>query len=157
MDNNIKKVVSFDDTLIGNKNIIDFDVPGDPFGKQRPRAARKGRFITIYTPRETKEYENKVIKYYNKYYKGTKLEGPINVKINGIFGIPKSVSKYKAEKMINKEIPHTKKPDCDNLAKSILDALNNVAYNDDAQITKLEISKEYAIEGKAKILIKEEK
>lgn len=150
----IRKLISFDNSLINHRSVY-FDVPGDPFGKQRPRATKKGRFITIYTPRETKEYEAKVEKYYNKLYKGTKLEGPISVEIKGIFEVAKSVSKAKTDKMLSGEIPHTKKPDCDNMAKSILDALNGVAYDDDAQITNLNISKEYGKESKAKILIKE--
>ena len=45
--------------------------------------------------------------------------------------------------MIENKVHHTKKPDCDNIAKSILDALNNVAYYDDSQICKLSVEKYY--------------
>ena len=34
-------------------------------------------------------------------------------------------------------------PDTDNLAKSILDALNGLAYDDDKQIVELEVKKFY--------------
>ena len=37
----------------------------------------------------------------------------------------------------------TKKPDCDNLIKSILDSLNGVAYKDDSQVTDVHIKKRY--------------
>jgi hypothetical protein len=33
--------------------------------------------------------------------------------------------------------------DCDNIAKTVLDALNGVAYNDDKQIIQLEVGKYY--------------
>ncbi len=36
-----------------------------------------------------------------------------------------------------------KKPDCDNIAKIILDALNGLAYDDDAQVVKLYVEKRY--------------
>ena len=79
--------VSFDSDLIGHK-FVDFSVEGEPFAKQRPRAARKGRFITIYTPRETKNYEAKVeasynLNYRNRVIKMEKLSGALTVKIEG--------------------------------------------------------------------------
>ena len=41
------------------------------------------------------------------------------------------------------KIKPCKKPDSDNIAKAILDALNGVAYYDDSQIVELTIKKEY--------------
>ena len=51
--NKIYCPISFDEKLIG-KDSIYFTVPGKPVAKQRPKAARKGRFFTVYTPNETK-------------------------------------------------------------------------------------------------------
>jgi Holliday junction resolvase RusA-like endonuclease len=45
--------------------------------------------------------------------------------------------------MLNGEIRHTKKPDCDNMAKIVLDALNGIAFDDDSQITDLIVHKQY--------------
>ncbi len=42
--------------------------------------------------------------------------------------------------------PHIKKPDVDNLAKSVLDGMNKIVYDDDSQIIVLLTSKEYAME-----------
>ena len=55
--------------------------------------------------------------------------------------------------MLSGEITHTKKPDCDNMAKVCLDALNSVAYPDDAIINKLNISKEYSDNAMVRITI----
>jgi Holliday junction resolvase RusA-like endonuclease len=151
-----RSLVSFDESLKGRHSTY-IDLPGDPFAKQRPRAARKGRFITIYTPKETKDYESKVAREYIKVYGNKKLSGDLTVDIEGIFSVPKSVSKEKAKAMVNGTYPHTKKPDCDNMAKICLDALNGIAYHDDAQITTLNISKHYGNDAKVKITIKENK
>lgn len=151
---NIISPIDFDESLI-NHNCIYFSVPDEPVAKQRPRAARKGRYITIYTPRETKNYEKKVEKYYREIYDGCKLEGPLEVTIEGTFGIPNSASKKLKTQMLEGLIPHTKKPDCDNMAKTPLDALNGIAYDDDSQIVKLNVSKKYGESSKLDILIKE--
>ena len=69
------------------------------------------------------------------------------------FPIPKSVSKKKREEMNRGLLMHTKKPDCDNIAKSILDALNGLAYYDDSQICELSVYKMYSDEPRAEIVI----
>jgi Holliday junction resolvase RusA-like endonuclease len=44
--------------------------------------------------------------------------------------------------------PHTQKPDADNLAKAIKDALNRLAWTDDAQVAELTVRKMWGeIEG----------
>mgnify|MGYP004529433155 FL=1 len=149
---NICCPIEFNDALIG-KDFVYFNVYGEPFAKQRPRATRKGRYITVYTPRETKLYEAKVLKAYNEIYNGKQLDGDLTVNIDGKFGIPKSTSKVKADKMLSGEIPHTKKPDCDNMAKVCLDALNGVAYPDDAIINRLSATKEYSDTAMVRITI----
>ena len=87
---------------------------------------------------------------YNGY---PQLEGALTANIEGYFSIPNSVNKKKREQMINGEEPHTKKPDCDNMGKICLDALNGVAYPDDAVINRLNISKEYSETPKVRITI----
>ena len=47
----------------------------------------------------------------------------------------------------------TKKPDTDNIAKAILDALNGLAYYDDAQVVNLEVQKRYSNEPRAEVFI----
>lgn len=153
---NIIQPISFDTSLI-NHRFITIDVPGEPFAKQRPRAAKKGRYITVYTPRETKLYEEKVRKIYNSMYGSFQLEGALTANIEGHFSVPSSISKKKQQDMLDGKIPHTKKPDCDNMGKVCLDGLNNIAYNDDSSINKLIISKQYSETAKTRITIIENK
>ncbi len=60
------------------------------------------------------------------------------------YGIPKSTSKKKHKLMLFKAVRPTKKPDCDNLCKIYLDALNAVAYKDDVQVVDLQVRKFYS-------------
>ena len=50
---------------------------------------------------------------------------------------------------------HTKKIDCDNLCKTILDALNGIAYDDDKQVCMLYVEKRYGGFPKVKVRLKE--
>jgi Holliday junction resolvase RusA-like endonuclease len=45
--------------------------------------------------------------------------------------------------MLDNKIYPTIKPDTDNIAKSILDSLNGIAYKDDKQVVKLTVEKRY--------------
>jgi Holliday junction resolvase RusA-like endonuclease len=57
--------------------------------------------------------------------------------------------------MLNNEIFPTIKPDTDNIAKSILDSLNGIAFLDDKQVVKLEVEKYYAANASVVVTIQE--
>jgi Holliday junction resolvase RusA-like endonuclease len=59
--------------------------------------------------------------------------------------IPKSWPKKKQAQAENNEISPGK-PDLDNIAKTVLDALNGVCYEDDAQVVILSVTKCYSRE-----------
>lgn len=120
---------------------ITFVIEGLAKGKGRPRFRSTGKFVQTYTDKETATWENFVrLSYINS--GGEKLSGCLSVKIASYFPIPKTISKKKREILKYKPFPH--KPDADNLAKSILDSLNNIAFDDDMQVTRLEIEKVYS-------------
>lgn len=122
---------------------VQFQVLGEPKGKQRPRVVNNGGFTKTYTPKDTVIYENLVRFSYQQQIGAVKLKPPIAAKIIGVFPIPKSTSKKQRALMISGSILHTKKIDCDNLAKIVLDALNKIAYDDDAGVAKLSVEKKY--------------
>ena len=125
----------------------EFEVSGDIKGKARPRV--NSYTGIVYTPTNTKDYENLIKQYFvMKYPRYTPFENRVAVKIIAYFKIPKNTSKKNSEAMLNGEISPTKKPDIDNVVKIVLDALNKMAFKDDNQITKLEVEKKYAIEEK---------
>ena len=130
-----------------------FEVTEKAVGKARPRySARTHR---MYTPIKTSSFEEKVRNaFLEKYNIQTELsEKPIDVIIKIWFKTPKSLSKKKKSALLY--TPYDKKPDCDNLAKSILDALNGLAYKDDKQVTYLSIEKMYGEENKIEIDLEE--
>lgn len=132
----------------------EFEVIGDIKGKARPRMNTLTGIA--YTPTNTKDYENLIKQYFKiKYPRFNILQGRVYVDIKAYFKIPKNTSKKNTESMLNGEISPTKKPDIDNVTKAVLDALNKMAFNDDNQITKLNVEKFYAQEEKLVIGIEE--
>lgn len=118
--------------------ILDFIIPGQPQGKGRPRVTMHG----TYTPKSTKEYEEKVRKAWKDAGSIAFNGVPLCVTVNACFEPPKSTSKKKRAAMIS--TPHCKKPDADNIAKAVLDALNGLAFPDDSAVASLTVHKQYA-------------
>lgn len=116
---------------------IRFEVPGTPVGKARPRVTFRGGRAMAYTPDRTREYENRVKASYLKKYKPNVLDGALKVDVIAYFEPPRSTSKRMRAAMLAGDIPYTKKPDADNIVKSVTDALNSVAYSDDAKIVAI--------------------
>ena len=125
---------------------ITFTVPGSPQGKMRPRVVKRGNFVQTYTPDKTVNYENLVKLMYGQEAKGRVFdrEKSLRVLIVALYDIPQSTSKKRAELMRIGEIRPTKKPDLDNVEQIICDALNGVAYHDDAQVVDLKVVKYYS-------------
>lgn len=122
---------------------VQFTILGEPRGKGRPRFAKRGNFVKTYTPEETLNYEAYVKMCYIQAANGIKLEGAISANLTCYYSVPKSASKKKREEMLSGAYPCQKKPDVDNIEKSIFDALNTIAFDDDKQITQLFIEKVY--------------
>lgn len=127
-----------------------FTIYGQPVAKGRPRLGKWG----TYTPEKTVNYENLVKLSYIEQYKGFELmEGYLKIEMYFFMQIPKSTSNKKRELMLQRKILPDKKPDYDNMAKAITDALNGVAYIDDNQVVEAHIYKFYAEEPRAEVFI----
>ena len=102
-----------------------FVIPGRPHGKRRPRVAlRRGNRVVTYTPRETREYEERVA-WEARAAGVTMIDGPVALRLW-------LYSKGR------------RRADIDNAAKSVMDGLNGVAYRDDSQVVALHV---YAMTG----------
>lgn len=132
----------------------DFEIEGKPVGKGRPRFRRVGNFVQTYTPANTAEYE-KLVRLRFQNAGGVITDKPVRVEITAFFAPPKSARKKDWAGMLANLILPTKKPDIDNIAKIILDALNKIAYVDDAQVIELSVIKRYAAEAKVIVHIEE--
>ena len=140
-----------------------FWVPGKPQAKERPVFGKdkNGRRV-VYTPARTTGFEEAVqwcflerARKQPSFTGDPVFNGPVEVSIRAVFSVAKSDSKKKKEMKLSGEIPCTQKPDCDNIAKAVLDGLNKVAYGDDRQVVKLSVSKEYGDETGVEISIRE--
>ena len=128
-----------------------FVIDGKPQGKARARTfynPKLGRVQSM-TPENTVLYENLVkqsfVQQADKDARWFTKE-PLAVYITAFYPIPASTTKKDRQLICSGKLFPTKKPDADNVAKVICDALNGVAYGDDTQIIKLSILKAYTEE-----------
>lgn len=123
-----------------------FVVPGKPIGKGRPRAGRSfGGHVRLYTPEKTVSYESTVRLFGAQAMAGhAPLEGPVALGLDIDYEVPASWSRKKREAALSGELRPTSKPDIDNVAKAVGDALNGVVWRDDVQVVTLYANKRYA-------------
>lgn len=127
--------------------MIKFTIPGTPQGKARARTVynRAAGKTVSYTPEKTYLYENLIKSRYlevtNKKYNNKEA---LHVSITAFYNPPKSASKKRRTLMLEGYEKPCKKPDIDNIAKVVLDALNGISYGDDTQVVSLRMVKKYA-------------
>ena len=109
-----------------------FEIPGEPIAKSRPRAYMREGHIYFYNEKNVTEYQKKVKSIAYFHIKEPSLR-PISMMITFYIKRPKTVKR---------KYP-TARPDLDNYEKTILDALNGVAYKDDAQVVIVLKAKKY--------------
>nr|DAK92719.1 MAG TPA: Endodeoxyribonuclease RusA [Caudoviricetes sp.] len=131
---------------------VSFLIPGKPQGKARPRFAAGH----AYTDERTKQYEDITALLYRRAAEGQAFPKgtPVSVEITLCFAPPKSKPKKTRDAMLAGEILPLVKPDADNAAKIILDALNGIAYEDDTQVTVLTVTKAYAASNFVTVTLK---
>lgn len=128
--------------------MIEFIVHGKPVPKARPRVVRGH----TYTPKPTADYEKLVRQAFVEQKQSMEF-GLLKIHIIFFMPIPKSWSNDKKQRAADGILRPDTRPDLDNLYKSITDALNGLAYEDDSQIVTATISKYYSTEPKAFIKI----
>ena len=110
---------------------VTFDVPFVA-GKQRPRWSNQTH--RMFTPKETVAAERAIGYAYRAACKGQHARMGIEVSV--------SIRAHKRlPKAAKRPMPFFVKPDADNIAKLVCDALNGVAYKDDNQVTKITVEK----------------
>lgn len=135
--------------------MIAFTIPGTPVAKGRPKFARRGNFVTTYTPEKTASYENLVRMQADAAMAGRPpIDGATNVEISLMVLPPESWSKKKRAAALAGEIFPTTKPDVDNVIKGIFDAMNDIVWKDDKQVVDLVVRKRYSETPMAKVIVK---
>jgi Holliday junction resolvase RusA-like endonuclease len=117
--------------------MIEFFVEGTPVGQGRPRFTTRGGFPRAYDPPKSRAWKDRVSLVATLACEnGGALAGEIIVCLE--FILPRLKTKPKAEAW---EV----KPDVDNLAKAVLDALTGIVWPDDKQIVSLDVRKHMAV------------
>jgi Holliday junction resolvase RusA-like endonuclease len=137
--------------------MVNYIVYGEPVGKGRPRFARRGTFVSTYTPQKTKTYEDEIRMMATAAMGASEpLDTPVTVAIYIRVGIPASYSKQKRKDALSGVLKPTKKPDLDNVAKCFLDSMNEIVYLDDKLVVNLHVTKVYAETPAVEVMVKED-
>lgn len=121
---------------------IEFSVPGKPDFKRRPRAVRQGPHVRVHNPPENATAEAKIA-LFARQVGAQPMAGPVSLRVVAWWPSRKPDRK----KNPRPAEPYTSKPDADNVLKLVADALNGVAYLDDAQVARVEVEKWRAAQG----------
>lgn len=123
-------------------------IPGVPVAKGRPKVVRRGSHAMAYTPQKTVNYETLVKQCaYNWALRCGALhplEGPVSLVVRAFW--PCRAPRKRAPRTAERK---AKRPDCDNVLKSVMDGLEGVVYMHDAQVCRATVEKWYAAQGDA--------
>lgn len=134
--------------------ICAFTFYGEAVAKGRPRATVRGGYASVYTPTRTRAFEGKVRAVAAEAmmrHGAAATPDAVDVQIAFDRQMPKSWSK--AKRLLMRGEPVTAGADIDNQVKAILDALNDVVWEDDVQVSDLAVSRRWADEHGFRISI----
>ena len=130
--------------------MISFTVAGEPVPQPRPRVSTRGGFARAYVPAK-----HPVHAYRQAVALAAKLAGlgtitePIQVCVVSVFERPKS--HVTGRGVVKATAPRVPRPDVDNIAKAVLDALGD--FFDDTLVESLQVSKSYGTASHTKVVI----
>ena len=128
---------------------LTFSVEGIPQGKGRARStiinAGPRSFVSHYTPKKTREYEEGI-----SYaaaavmFSRPPLDEAVRFGLVIRCSVPASWSRRKRQEALSGFRHPAGKPDIDNSAKAVLDALNGIVWRDDSLVCEVAMVKRYA-------------
>ena len=117
-------------------------VPGPPIGKGRPRAAKMGGHVRLYTPKKTADWARSSALIMRNAWMRAPSDDLCKAEIVAVFSRPKRLLRKKDPEA---RMWHGSKPDIDNVAKSVLDSLVMAGViRDDTQVVFLTARSVYA-------------
>jgi Holliday junction resolvase RusA-like endonuclease len=129
---------------------LTFSVPGEPVPQPRPRVSTRGGFARAYVPAK-----HPVHAYRQSLASAARDAGlsetgePLHVVIDAVFRRPKS---HMRKSGVKADAPRLPRPDVDNIAKAVLDALQDV-MGDDTLVARLVVEKSYGQEARTTVRI----
>jgi Holliday junction resolvase RusA-like endonuclease len=134
--------------VFGEGEAFQLVLHGPPPSKGRPRFTRHGR---PYTDASTREAEESVVAAWMAAGRPVLADGPVRVSV--VVVVPRPRSHYRSDGTLSaaglragKWWPR-RRPDVDNVAKAVMDALSGRAWHDDACVASLEVWRRWAVPG----------
>ena len=122
---------------------LELFIRGLPKGQPRARATRFGAHARVYNPGDADGWKTIVRTETAALWDKVQFEGAVRLELNFFMARPKHHYNKKGLKP-NAPRYHTSRPDADNLAKSVMDALSNLGvWKDDCQVSCLSVTKFY--------------
>lgn len=122
-------------------------VPIPPQQQERPRYAKRGRFVQVYDPKKTKKFKQELGQFVKAYMRKNELQQftePVIVSVIFYRPVQKSLSRVEKQRRLNGIHPPKVKPDVSNYLKSFEDGLNGILWKDDALIIRETVEKRYS-------------
>lgn len=133
---------------------VAFFVEGQPKGQPRARACVRGKRAGVYDPGTADAWKASIAEVWRNVVTPENVprlqpfETAVSLRLNfffrrpkGHYGTGKNAGKLKATAPVH----HTGKPDCDNLAKAVMDVLTRLgAWTDDAIVPRLTVWRAWA-------------
>ena len=130
--------------------MIAFTVSGDPVPQPRPRESTRGGFARAYVPASHPVHAFRQAVALSATIAGLgPITEPIQVCVISVFQRPKSHMTGRG--VIKATAPRLPRPDVDNLAKAVLDALGD--FFDDTLVESLQVSKSYGDVAYTKVVV----
>ncbi len=129
---------------------IAFTVTGDPVPQPRARITTRGKFAHAYTPKSHPVHDYRTRLAVAARVAGLTPTGePLDVVIDAVFERPKS---HLLKSGVKATAPRLPRPDVDNVAKAVLDALQDV-MGDDSLVARLVVEKSWGQEARTTVRI----
>ncbi len=127
-----------------------------PTAQMRPKHATINGIHCAYKAKGQKANEATLEALLAPFVPDKPLEGALSLYFAAYFPVPKSASKKQRYAMLAGIEAHTKKPDLDNLAKQLKDAMTRLQFwHDDKQVVRLYCGKHYGEYGRWAVEVKE--
>jgi Holliday junction resolvase RusA-like endonuclease len=135
-------------------DMLEFTLPVAPTAQARPRVAVRGKFAHAYKTRRQEANERTLEAWLKEHAPPEPMPGPLVLEFIAALPVPASVSRRaRADMLAGCQAP-TKKPDLDNLAKQLKDAMTRLQFwRDDKQVVCLRCEKIYAETGCWKVAV----
>ena len=136
--------------------MLSFVLPCVPTAQARARhGVVNGHSMTFKSDRQAAN-ERTLDALLMQYMPAAPLAGAISLEFRAVFPAPKSAGKSRRAAMLCGQQYHTHKPDLDNLAKQLKDAMTRLQYwNDDRQVVRLICQKAYGETGRWEVCVRE--